>query len=76
MPERLESQKTRAIKLKKIKTVIETTFAANPRVGVKASGEVSRITPYTCQCCRIPDRTYPINPMSQAKVTVIKNNAY
>ena len=45
LPERLESQKMNPIKAKKIRTVTETTLVAKPRVGVKASTEVSRMTP-------------------------------
>ena len=42
---RLASQKTNPIRTKKMSTVTETTCVAKPRVGVKASGEVSRMTP-------------------------------
>ena len=42
---RLASQKTNPIRTKNISTVTETTCVAKPRVGVKASGEVSRMTP-------------------------------
>ena len=45
LPPRLASQKTKPIRAKKISTVTETTCVAKPRVGVKASTEVSRITP-------------------------------
>jgi hypothetical protein len=54
---RLASQKTNPMSRKKASTVHDTTTVANPSVGVKASGDVSRMTPYTCQCCRSPDRT-------------------
>src|SRR5690606_38960164 len=75
-PVKPESQKMTDSKAKKIRTVTETTLAAYPRVGVKASSVSSRITPYTCQCWRIPDRTYPIRPMSQVNVMAIRNSAY
>ena len=45
LPARLASQKTKPISRKKISTVTETTWVAKPSVGVKASTEVSRITP-------------------------------
>ena len=38
-------------------TITEITWVAKPRVGVKASTDVSRSTPYTCQCWRRPERT-------------------
>ena len=43
--ERLASQKTKPISTKKISTVTETILVAKPSVGVKASTEVSRMTP-------------------------------
>ena len=54
---RLVIQNTKPIRRKNASTVTDTTWVAKPRVGVNASAEVSRMTPYTCQCWRSPERT-------------------
>ena len=41
-----------------------------------ASTEVSRSTPYTCQCWRIPERAKPISPISHVKVTASRISTY
>src|SRR5438874_2149847 len=73
---RLVIQNTTPIRRKNSSTVTETTFVAKPSVGVNASGERSRMTPYTCQCWRSPDRMYPMSPISHVNVTAMKMRTY
>src|SRR4029453_275675 len=44
--------------------------------GVTASTELSRMTPYTCQCWRMPERAKPIRPISQVNVTARRMSTY
>lgn len=70
------SQKISITRAKKRMVTTLIILAAYPRAGVQASGEVSRMTPYTCQCCRMPDRANPMSPISQVKVTASRIRTY
>ena len=70
------SQKMKQIKTPKAMTMPAIMLEATPRVGVKASGEVSPMTPYICQSSRMPYRTYPMSPIMEQKVMASSMSMY
>ena len=72
---RVASQNMKNTEAQNNTMLMVTILAANVMAGVKAQGETSAISSFTCHPNRPADRIYPINPITQEKVAATPNNA-